>query len=48
LIFTSNSNAGWPLTVVLAAADPYHLFALALVEEAAGPLCTTMMLRMDP
>lgn len=31
-VFTTSRNAGWPLTVVRGAADPYHLFALVLVE----------------
>ena len=31
-VFTTSRNAGWPLAVVRGTADPYHLFALVLVE----------------
>jgi predicted metal-binding protein len=31
-VFTTSSNAGWPLAVVRGTADPYHLFTLVLVE----------------
>ena len=31
-VFTTSRNAGWPLAVVRGTADPYHLFALLLVE----------------
>jgi predicted metal-binding protein len=31
-VFTTSANAGWPLDVVRIADDPYHLFALVLVD----------------
>jgi predicted metal-binding protein len=31
-VFTTSGNAGWPLGVVRGSEDPYHLFALVLVE----------------
>ena len=31
-VFTTSTNAGWPLTVVHGHDDPYHLFALVLVD----------------
>jgi predicted metal-binding protein len=31
-VFTTSGNAGWPLAVVHGPADPYHRFALVLVE----------------
>jgi predicted metal-binding protein len=31
-VFTTCRNAGWPLAVVRGTDDPYHLFALVLVE----------------
>jgi predicted metal-binding protein len=31
-VFTTSANAGWPLAVVHGSDDPYHLFALLLVD----------------
>ena len=31
-VFTTSRNAGWPLAVVHGPDDPYHRFALVLVE----------------
>ena len=31
-VFATSSNAGWPLAVVRGTVDPYHLYALVLVE----------------
>ncbi|MGO8683524.1 MAG: DUF2284 domain-containing protein [Thermoleophilia bacterium] len=31
-VFATSANAGWPLAVVGATDDPYHLFALVLID----------------
>ncbi len=31
-VFTTSANAGWPLEVVAAEGEPYHRYALILVE----------------
>ena len=35
-VFTTSANAGWPLEVVAAEGEPYHRYALILVEQAHG------------
>ena len=31
-VFATSANAGWPLRVVAAEGEPYHRYALLLVE----------------